>query len=144
DAALTLQDQMGIKADDIRSIVVSTYGPALDVAGNPAPESAAEARFSIPYVVATALRHGSVRLSAFTPERLNDVGTRTLMDRIRLDVDPELDGNFPSQRAARVAIKTHDGRIEQFFQPHRKGDPELPLTDEELGAKFRELSDPVI
>lgn len=144
DAALVLQDQMGITADDIRRIVVSTYGPALDVAGNPAPASAAEARFSIPYVVATALRHGSVRLSAFTAERLDDAQTRTLMERIQLEVDPELDGNFPSQRAARVTIETHDGRIEQFLQPHRKGDPELPLTDEELGDKFRELADPVI
>ncbi|MGP1676599.1 MAG: hypothetical protein ACTS6J_05505, partial [Burkholderiales bacterium] len=30
------------------------------------------------------------------------------------------------------------------FQPYRKGDPELPLTDAELNDKFTELAQPVL
>lgn len=144
DAAMVLRRQMDLDAQDVRKIVISTYGPALDVAGNATPATAAEARFSIPYVVATALRHGSVRLAAFTPERLDDQQTRALMKRIHLEVDPELDRNFPSQRAARVSIETNAGQMADFLQSHRKGDPELPLSDDELGQKFRELADPVL
>ena len=37
-----------------------------------------------------------------------------------------------------------DGRVLEHFQPTRKGDPDLPLSDADLSAKFRELADPVI
>jgi hypothetical protein len=30
------------------------------------------------------------------------------------------------------------------YQPTRKGDPDLPLTDDELDAKFVELANPVL
>jgi len=30
------------------------------------------------------------------------------------------------------------------FQPNRKGDPEIPLSDEELNDKFMELTVPVL
>src|SRR6185436_18023445 len=89
------------------------------------------------------LTHGSVRLAAFEPERLNDRGTRALMHRVSVSLDPELDATFPRQRAARVAI-TARGRREELLQPTRKGDPDMPLTDAELEDKFRELASPVL
>ncbi|WP_404301265.1 MmgE/PrpD family protein [Alicycliphilus denitrificans] len=144
DGALELQARMGVRWQDLETVEVTTYGPALAVAGNADPRTAAEARFSIPYVVATALIHGSVRLSAFTPERLADADIRALMARIRLAVDPELDARFPGQRAARVRFSTADGRQGEYLQPTRKGDPEQPLSDAELSDKFMELAAPVL
>ena len=144
DGALELQARMGLRWQELDAIEVATYGPALAVAGNFTPRTAAEARFSIPFVVATALIHGSVRLSAFTPERLVDPEIRALMARIRLTVDPALDAGFPGQRAARLRFSTLDGRQAEYLQPTRKGDPEQPLTDEELSAKFMELAVPVV
>ncbi|HQQ70814.1 MAG TPA: MmgE/PrpD family protein, partial [Alicycliphilus sp.] len=81
---------------------------------------------------------------AFTPERLADADIRALMARIRLSVDPALDANFPGQRAARLRVTTADGRQAEYLQPTRKGDPEQPLTDEELSGKFMELAAPVV
>lgn len=144
DGALELQRRMQVDAGDIAAIRIATYRPALDVAGNPRPTTAAEARFSIPFVVATALLHGKVRLAAFQPERLTDPRIRSLMERIELSVDPQLDAGFPGRRTARITIETRDGRTEEFVQPTRRGDPEQPLTDDELNDKFLELSSPVI
>lgn len=144
DGAMALQMEMRISAEDIEAVHIGTYAPALDVAGNFDPKTAPEARFSVPYVVATALLFGSVRLAAFTPERLNDPRIRCLMQRIRLTVDPELDAAFPGQRAARVRIATRDGRSGEFLQPTRKGDPDAPLSDIDLNAKFLELAQPVL
>lgn len=144
DGALELRSRMGVHWQDLQAVEVATYAPALAVAGNPDPRTAAEARFSIPFVVATALIHGSVRLSAFTPERLADADIRALMARIRLAVDPELDVRFPGQRAARVGFATADGRQGKYLQPTRKGDPEQPLSDAELSDKFMELAAPVV
>lgn len=144
DGALELRSRMGLRWQELEAVEIATYGPALAVAGNADPRTAAEARFSIPYVVATALIHGSVRLSAFTPERLMDADIRALMARIRLAVDPELDARFPGQRAARVRFATADGRQGDYLQPTRKGDPEQPLSDAELSDKFMELAAPVL
>jgi 2-methylcitrate dehydratase PrpD len=144
DGALALQKQMGIQPHEVHRIHIATYRPALDVAGNFEPVTAAQARFSIPYVVATALLYGSVRLAAFTSERLADPAIRDLMTRIELSVDPALDASFPGQRAAHVRIELNTGRSASFFQPTRKGDPEAPLTDDDLSNKFIELVTPVL
>ena len=144
DGALVLKQRMGIAADDVARVQVATYRPALEVAGNPQPRTAPEARFSLPYVVATGLRFDRVRLAAFSAERLQDAQTRALMARIELTVDAELDAAFPGRRAARVSITTHDGRHDSVLQPTRKGDPELPLSDVNLDDKFIELAGPVL
>ncbi|MDP1682433.1 MAG: MmgE/PrpD family protein [Burkholderiales bacterium] len=144
DGALAVQARLGVKAADIAQVRIATYRPALDVAGYDHPQSPAEARFSVKYVVATALLYGSVRLSAFEPQRLADPAIRELMQRIELTVDPELDAGFPGQRAARVTLETRDGRSEQYLQPTRKGDPEQPLSDADLDDKFIELAAPVV
>lgn len=142
DGALGLRERMAVDAAAIAQVEVGTYAEALQVAGNPDPRSAAEARFSLPFVVATALRHGRVRLAAFDADRLADPATRALMARVTLAVDPALDAAFPAQRAARVAITTHDGRRDEWLQPTRKGDPDAPLTDADLGDKFVEMAAP--
>jgi len=144
DGALALKAELGISAPEIEEIQVDTYGPALEVAGCEAPVTPAQARFSLKYVVATALVHGSVRLVAFQPDRLQDEATRALMQKIRLAVDPELDAAFPRQRAARVSFRLHDGRVASRLQPTRKGDPDAPLTDEDLDQKFLELAGAVL
>ena len=144
DGTLALAQQLAVRPEALRRVHISTYGPALAVAGNADPVTAAEARFSLPYVIATALRFGSVRLAAFSAERLADPDTRSLMRRIELAVDPELDAAFPGQRAARVRFELADGRTAEWLQPTRKGDPDAPLSDDELSAKFIELAAPVL
>ncbi|HZN86056.1 MAG TPA: MmgE/PrpD family protein [Burkholderiales bacterium] len=144
DGALALKAKMGLGADDIQRVRVGTYKAALDVAGYDEPRTAAEGRFSLKYVVATALTHGSVRFAAFEPERLENPGTRELMRRVDVAVDPQLDAAFPAQRAARVAIEARDGRREEFYQPTRIGDPDAPLSDSQLDAKYLELAAPVL
>jgi len=144
DGALALQQRMNIAAREIERIRVGSYRAAKEVSGYDSPRTPAEARFSLKYVVATALTHGSVRLAAFEPARMNDEATRGLMERIEVAIDPELDAAFPRQRAARVAFVARDGRREEFLQPTRVGDPEAPLSDAQLDAKYLELAVPVI
>jgi 2-methylcitrate dehydratase PrpD len=144
DGALAVQSQLGVAARDIERVRVGTYRAGVEVAHYADPHTPAEARFSMKYVVATALAHGSVRLAAFEPPRLEDALTRDLMRRVDVALDPALDATFPGQRAARVAIVARDGRSAEHLQPTRKGDPDAPLTDRELEAKYLELAAPVV
>ena len=144
DAVLELKKKHGLTHRDIRKIRIASYKAGLDIIDNATPEGEYQAKFSIQYTVAHAIVHGSVRLNAFQPDRLNDPDVRTLMGKIEVVADPELSKGYPKQRAAQVEIETTDGRTLAHFQPTRKGDPEMPLTDEELNDKFLELAGPVI
>lgn len=143
DGALALQKKMGVAANDIERVSVGTYKAALDVARYEQPRTPAEARFSLKYVVATALTHGSVRLAAFEPARMEDRVTRSFMEKISVSVDKQLDAAFPHQRAARVSIVA-GGRSEEHLQPTRIGDPDAPLSDAQLNEKYLELAVPVL
>ena len=143
DGALALKRKMNIEAGQIDRLELATYRAGLEVAHYQNPQTPAEARFSLKYVVATGLTHGSVRLAAFEPERLRDRATRDLMEKISVAVDAKLDAAFPSQRAARVVIEA-SGRREEHLQPTRIGDPDAPLTDTQLEEKYLELAAPVL
>jgi 2-methylcitrate dehydratase PrpD len=140
DGALEIQKTHRLKPDNIKSIKVATYGTALKVTGNYKHSTPFEGKFSLPYVVASALVHGNVRLDAFTPERLGCPETAALMDKIELSVEPKLDASFPKQRAALVVVDTVDGQRFRHEQTTRRGDPDSPLSDNELVGKFHELA----
>lgn len=144
DGALALQLQHDFRHDDIEHVHLGVYRSTLAIAPHVSPQDADQARFSLHYMVATALVHGSVRLAAFEPERLADPATRALMERISRELDPEVDAAFPSRRGARVEVRLKDGRRFSHLQPDRKGDPELPLSDEDLKGKLLELATPSI
>lgn len=144
DGALELQRIHGFSHNDIESVALGVYQPTLDIAPHVDPQSADQARFSLHYMVATALVHGSVRLSAFEPDRLSDPHTRALMRRIHKARDPVVDAAFPGRRGARVCVTLRDGRKLEHLQSDRKGDPELPLSDTDLEGKLVELATPVI
>ena len=116
----------------------------LDIIDNATPEGEYQAKFSLQYTVAHAVVYGSVRLNAFSTERMKDRAVRELMKKIVCVADPVFSKGYPNQRASQVDIETVDGRTLSHFQPYRKGDPELPLTDAELNSKFMELAEPVI
>jgi len=144
DGALALQAAYGFAASDIASIKVGGYSATVDVTGNHLHATPAAAKFSLPFLVASALVHGSIRLDAYTPQRLTDARVGDLMARVEVGLDPEIDKLFPRQRAARLRVDLGDGRVLEHFQPHRVGDPDLPLSDKQLEAKFNELATPVI
>jgi 2-methylcitrate dehydratase PrpD len=144
DAVLALRTQHRFRVADIESVEIRTYQTALDVAGAYEASTPAEARFSIPYVVARALVHGSVRLNAFEEDALPDAEVRGLMTRVRLAPEPRFDALFPTQRCASARIALADGRVLHHEQTTRKGDPDAPLTDDELSEKYFELTTPVI
>jgi 2-methylcitrate dehydratase PrpD len=144
DGVLHLQREHKFAHQDIKCIKLATYKAGLDIIDNPTPEGEYQAKFSIQYTVAHALVHGSVRLDAFLPDRLNDADVRSTIRKIDCVADAQLSEGYPGQRAAQVDIELKDGRKLAHFQPYRKGDPESPLTDAELNDKFIELAQPVL
>ena len=58
--------------------------------------------------------------------------------------DSEFSRRFPAERWARVRIVLRDGRTFVSDPAIARGNPENPLTEDEIGEKFRALSEPVL
>jgi 2-methylcitrate dehydratase PrpD len=98
-----------------------------------APEQPHEARFSLPFVVATTLVHGDVGLESFTVERLRDPRIRAIAALIRTGEDP--DSDCPLHCPAIIEIEA----VEKTYRRHIRfhpGSPEAPLSKEEVIQKF--------
>ena len=143
DGAIALREQHGITASDIKNIRISGYSATVDICSGRSHKTPVEARFSVPYLVANGIVYGNARLDAFSETRLADLTVSSLALKVDVHFDPEIDSGFPHRRSARVTIETNDGRILEHYQPTRIGDPDAPLTDDQIADKFKELVVPV-
>jgi 2-methylcitrate dehydratase PrpD len=139
DAVIDLRMENKIKPRDIIEIKVGTYPIAVNIVGkNYNPRTSAEAKFSLPFCIASAAIHGSVGLDAFSNDQIVNQSLRKLMRLVKIYVDDEY--NDARLGCAKVMIQTKsEGEFtKQVDVP--KGYPEHPLTDSELENKFRHLS----
>jgi len=144
DGLRLLQEKEGFAAGDIDSIHVAGYGATYQMCNRATAKSAQEARFSLQYCMAAQSVLGGVRLAAFAPEALANPAILALMQRVTVSEDAELAAAYPKKRMAKLLVRLKDGREINHFQQTRKGDPEDPLSDAELVAKYDELAGSVL
>jgi 2-methylcitrate dehydratase PrpD len=63
-----------------------------------------------------------------------------MMRKVECIVDPELDRNFPKQWRASAEILTEDEKRYSTTVEYPKGDPENPLSWEEMIERFHDLT----
>ncbi|WP_189314640.1 MmgE/PrpD family protein [Streptomyces brasiliensis] len=137
DGALQLRGQLGsAPLDAVERVRVDTYRAGIEVAGIAVPASAADTRFSIPFLVALALADGTIDRAELTPSRLDDPAFKAVVATTEVRLDDELEAAFPANRGARVTVTTTDGRTLVAFVPNRSGSPESPLSPEALRSKY--------
>ncbi|WP_338663875.1 MmgE/PrpD family protein [Pararoseomonas sp. SCSIO 73927] len=144
DAVQALRDEHGFGPGDVAAVRVAGYTQTKTLCDRPDPRTVADARFSVQYCVSALLHLGGVRLAAFAPESMADPAIRADMAKVTVAIDPDMADAYPRRRSARVAVTLRDGTVLERYQPTRKGDPDAPLSDAELTAKFRELAGPAI
>lgn len=138
DAAIELHAR-GIRPDDVASLTVETYTTAIDTAGIPAPNKPSEARFSIPFTVATALEAGRVTQDSFAQARVIDPHRAEFLPRVTLRAAADFDGAFPARRGARVVAELVSGERLTAQVADRLGSPQNPIGSSALDAKFDDL-----
>ena len=142
--AMTAIAAEGVSPDQIDTIAVGSYRAGVEICGNPDPATPYEAKFSLPYCVGLAALGREVDLGAFDQSALHDPALRAMMARVTVAVDPTAEAAFPDLRAAEVTVTTRDGRSHTHRQPTRRGDPDFPLDDAAIEAKFLLLAAPVV
>ncbi len=143
DAIIALAGDHNLNPTEIQSVKVNVYRVAVDIAGNPNPNTEYAAKFSLPFCAALGIARRSAGLQDFGPEALHDPAIRDIMQKTSVAVDPELDAMYPECWPARVAVETARGTFKgQADYP--KGDPENPVSKGELEEKFFALVEPVL
>ncbi|MEW6332733.1 MAG: MmgE/PrpD family protein [Thermodesulfobacteriota bacterium] len=144
DAALLATGGRSLSPSDVAQVDLRVYQAAIDLLGNIEPKTPYLAKFNIPFCVATALCHGHVQPGDFTPARLEDRELSRMMQKITIAGDPDLTAAYPRKWPARVVITLKDGQRIEGANEYPKGDPENPLSERELIAKFRNLTEGVL
>ena len=145
DAARALRDEYALRPDDVQSVVVRTYSVADQLCGaTTLPSGPSEAKFSLPYTIALGLTVGHAGQSCFTPELVADETLRFLASRVRVEIDPAIESEFPLKRTAALDLTTMDGRLLHSEVPIARGEPELPLSQADIEAKFLDNACPAL
>lgn len=140
EAALYLKSRYSINAADIKSVEVEAY--KLAVAGHDHTDilGVSSAKMSMPFSVALALYKGSAGMEDFNTETVKDESILSLAKRVTVKENEELSSWVPSKRASIVHALLNDGTVLSHQVDFPKGEPENPLTDQELYDKFNSLA----
>jgi 2-methylcitrate dehydratase PrpD len=136
DATLALVRQHGVKAPEVREVVLYLAQGGIDhICGHPfkiGPFPHGNAAFSYQFSIATALLYGAVKPEHFTEKAIRDPKIRDFVGKIKFQAD--LTVPFES---ARVKLVMKDGRELTEYVEVARGDPRFnPLSNDEKLAKF--------
>jgi 2-methylcitrate dehydratase PrpD len=143
EAALALKKAHRFASADIVRVVIESFREAIDLGSQcPSPATTDEAQYSLPYGVAAALVFDRVGGEEVGAGAAHDPRIERLLGMVALREELDFSRRFPAERWARVRIDLADGRSLASAPAQARGGPEQPLSDEEMGAKYRELSEP--
>ena len=138
DAALRLSIAHDIKPEQVDTILL-TVGPMGEKLCFPAenksqPRNSIEAKFSLPFTVATAIVHRRVALIDFTDSGINDPAILDLARRVNYQRKPGSTGLDPGI----VDIRLKNGEILHSEVNTPPGSPQSPMSKSELIDKFKD------
>jgi len=139
DALLALRAEHAPDAAAVEAIHCSMNALVPNILVHHRPETPAQAKFSMEYCLAVALIDGDCGIAQFKPERVSREDVQGLLRRVTTSVDPAIpyrNGVYPGT----VTIRLVDGRTLVRSAEEAKGHPDLPLSIEELRAKFMDCA----
>jgi len=142
DAAIKLREKFST-VDDIAAVKISTTTSARNAMADNRekwrPSTRESADHSLPYVVAVALMHGSVKPKHFDDKYLHNPSLLELIQKISIKDTDECNRLFPEAVPNRIDLLMRTGENFSEMVLHHRGHPKNPLTDREIEDKFHSL-----
>lgn len=139
DLVTALVAEHGITVKDIAAIDIATDSVTLR-ADIEEPNTPEQAQFSLAFSIAAALIAGDALPRRYSTEMMERPEIRAFMRRITCRSEPALDEAFPYKRGVMASIRRHDGTLVTGSIDNALGEPEQPLGEAEVLAKFTALS----
>ena len=138
DACAQLRAQ-GVLPEQVERIELKVHSLVLELTGKKEPQDGLQAKFSVYHGCAAGLTFGYAAEDEFSDK----VVTRDDMVALRRKVVATVDDSI-DEASADVTAVLKDGRRVHVFVEHAIGSLQNPMTDANLEAKFRGLSDPIL
>lgn len=139
DAVWDIQKEHNPNLDEIESIRVRTF--VVSSRGNDKnPQSIGGAKYSIPFILAVALTYGKVWREQFTLDLIADPKLKKLASKVEVEPDMELDALYDEKWPSIVEMTMKNGQVLTARRDLPKGEPEYPVSDNELKEKFLSLA----
>nr|WP_231122183.1 MmgE/PrpD family protein [Mycobacterium intracellulare] len=148
DAVLALRAENGLRGDDVARVGLEVFQGAFDYAGGGAygnkehPRTKEQADYNLKYLSAVALLDGGVGPEQLETERVLRTDVQDLLTRVDVTPADDLTAGYPQRTAARVHLRTHDGREFSREQDDYEGSPTRPMSWERVVDKFWWLAGP--
>jgi 2-methylcitrate dehydratase PrpD len=139
DALLMLKRDHGFEADDVSDILMGTNRRSVTHV-EAKPTDILSAQFSAAFSLAATLIRGSNGFQDYTERTIRDPAILRVAEKVRVEIDPEVDRAYPGNRSARITVTLKGGAKYQAKVEHAKGTPQNPMTPQEFENKFRGLA----
>ena len=143
-AILEILRKHNVEPETIHRISVFTNSKAYNVAGcgenKYRPQNIVEAQFSIPYTVAVAAVNRKVFIDDFKKESIGKNEVLEIANKVRVEIDPEIDKMPGLTATTRVELETESGEKYSEHVEFVKGHPNNPMTMDECVEKFMECA----
>jgi 2-methylcitrate dehydratase PrpD len=133
DAALDVRAQGG--GEGISAIEVQLPGQAASRANMAFPTQVVEAQFSVPFAVALALATSAADVASFDQPQDVPQSVRDLFGKVTIEPSESLSGF-----GAAVSAMYENGGVVRSEVHVAKGNPEKPLTPEDVSRKFADCN----
>ena len=143
DAARELIEAHQLKSSEIERVRIQTFHYATRLACRD-PKTADEVIYGIAYPTAIMIVRGRIGLEELSADVLNDPEIKRISLATELVETDHYTRISTRQRWADVALFLKDGRFVQSEPRTPKGDPEDPLSDKEIRAKFHLFADGIL
>ena len=145
DAILKIVKENDLPAEKVEKVKVGVLSAGARLIAEPleekyTPQSIVDAQFSMPFGAAVAILYRKAGLGEFRLSKIRSEEVKRMMRRVECVTDPDLEKTFPKQWCATAEIFTKDEQRYFAKVEYCKGDPENPLSWDELIEKFHDLS----
>ena len=139
DGVIDLVTENDIAPGNVTVIDIRVSPPAARFTDRPRPTASMQAKFSLRHCAAAAVIFRRVGTDELSEEVLARTDVIALRDRVKVVADAAL-----GKQDADVELTLASGQTLSTQVRGNRGTPSAPLDDDELGAKFRELVEPVL
>jgi len=146
---LDIMHQNNMKQRDISKVVVRINQQMYNTVCVPPetkyrPKTAADAMFSLPYAVGTAILNGDVLVGDFSVDAITDPERLKIADKVEIKVDEDINQESKELHCAfsphELAIETGSGKHFSQKLYYAKGFPQKPMTMEDFTEKAKKCS----
>jgi 2-methylcitrate dehydratase PrpD len=139
DGCAQLSAKYDLTADKVAKVELKVHPLVLELTGKKTPQTGLEGKFSVYHSCAMAIIDREAGERQYSDENVRSAVTIALRDKVEAVVDKAI-----HEHQADVTITTKDGQKLHLFVENAIGSLGRPMTDADLEAKFKGLSEGIL